>query len=63
MSNTLFTRNADRVAAAEAARLSISIPTYTIADRVLTLSTGECFDWVQGSGWVRPDGTRADGRS
>ena len=61
MTHNLLHRNADLVAAVEAAKLGCDV-TFTIENRLLTLSTGEQFNWKQGSGWVRPDGTPADGR-
>ena len=38
--------------------------TWRMLDRnTLAVSTGEVFGWVNGSGWVRPNGSRADGRA
>lgn len=60
----LLDTNAQLVALAEQRRLHSGVDfTWKRDGRTLTLSTGEVFAWKQGSGWVRPDGSRADGRA
>jgi len=59
----LLHRSAERVCREEERRLLLDERlSWEIHGRILTITTGESFSWVQGSGWVRPDGSRADGR-